>query len=56
MEFYQLLYFSKNCVSVEEPLTKSWFDVPTTQMSIFILFLRVGITVEGAFSLWLSLS
>ena len=31
---------------------KFWFDVPTTQMSIFILFGSAGVIFEGAFSLW----
>ena len=30
--------FLKNFVSTQEPLIKSWFDVPTIQMSILILF------------------
>ena len=34
----------------------SWFDVPATQMSIFILFESVGVVIEGAFSLWVSLT
>ena len=33
----------------------SWFDVPSTQMSIFILFASAGVWFEGAFSLWVSL-
>ena len=33
------------------PLTESWFDVPTTQMSIFILSVTAGVSFEGAFFL-----
>ena len=33
----------------------SWFDVPTTQLLIFILFESVGVLFEGAFFLWISL-
>ena len=33
----------------------SWFDVPATQMSIFILSVSAGVLFEGAFSLWVSL-
>ena len=35
-------------------LIKSWFGVPTTRMSIFILFVSAGVLFEGAFSLWVS--
>ena len=31
---------------------KSWFGVPTTQMSMFILFLSAEALYEGAFSMW----
>ena len=41
-------------VSVSEPLTKSWFDVPTTQIPIFLLFLSVRVLFDGAFSPWVS--
>ena len=48
------LCFSK-FVSVQEPLTKSIFDVTTTQMSIFILFETAEVLFDGALSLWVSL-
>ena len=52
MEFcQQLFYFFENFVSVYEPRLKSSFDVPTTQISIFIIFESVGVLFEGAFSL-----
>ena len=55
-QFYQyLLYFFENFVSVEEPAIKSSFEVPTTQMSIFILSKSAGVLYEGAFSLLVSL-
>ena len=28
---------------VWEPLIKSWYDVPTTQMSIFLLYVSAGV-------------
>ena len=37
--------------SVQEPSVKSWFDVPTTQMPIFVLLVRAGVLFDGAFSL-----
>ena len=42
-------------VSVWEHRIKSWFDVPTTQTSIFKLFESIGISFEIDFSLWVSL-
>ena len=47
------LFFLK-FVSVWEPLKMSWFDVPTTQMPIFILFVSAAVLFGGA--LWVSLS
>ena len=47
--------FFENFISVEEPITNSWFEVPTTQMFIFILFVSAGVSFEGAFSLLVSL-
>ena len=35
---------------------KSWLNVPTTQMSIFIVFERVGVWFEGTFSQWIFLT
>ena len=46
--------FFGNFVLAEEPLIKSWFDVPITQMLIFILFVDAGILFDGTFSLWKS--
>ena len=34
---------------------KSLFNVPTTQMAIFVLFASVVVLFDGAFSLWVSL-
>ena len=34
---------------------KSWSDTPTTQMTIFVLFVSTGVLFDGAFSLWASL-
>ena len=45
--------FLENLVSVKEPL-KSWFDVPITQMPIFIFFVRARVFFKGAISLWIS--
>ena len=36
------LFFGK-FASVLEPLENSWFDVPTTQMSIFVFFVSAGV-------------
>ena len=41
---------------VKETLIKSWFDVLTTQTSIFVLFVSAEILFDGAFCLWVSLS
>ena len=52
MEFRQeLLYFFENFVSVKEPLTKSRFDVPIAQISLFILFVSAEVSFEGLFFL-----
>ena len=47
--------FFANFVSVYEPLRKSWLDVPTTQMPIFVLFVSAGVLFDGTFFLWVSL-
>ena len=53
--FCQLpVYFFESFVPVLEPLIKSWFDVPSTQMPILILLLRAGVLFEGAFPLRVS--
>ena len=49
--FQSLLYFFENFVSVYEPLINTSFDVPVTQMSIFIIFLSAGVLFEGDFPL-----
>ena len=43
--------FFENFVSVSEPPKKSWFDVPITQMSIFIFFVSAGVLFNCVFSL-----
>ena len=40
---------------LQDSLIKSWYDVPTTQMSIFIFFVSAEVLFEGAISLWVSL-
>ena len=47
--------FWKFCFSLRTPY-KSWFEVPTTQMCIFILLVSAGALLEGNLSLWVSLS
>ena len=37
------------------PLIKSWSDMPTTQISIFILFVSAADLFGGGFFLWVSL-
>ena len=49
-------FFLLNFLSVQEPLIKSWSDVPKTQMSTFILFVSAEVLFDGGFSLWVSLS
>ena len=34
----------------------NWFNVPTTQTPIFVLFLSAGVLCDGTFSLWVSLT
>ena len=48
------LFFWKFCFSLTTSL-KSRYDVPTTQMSVFILFVSAGVLLEDAFSLSVSL-
>ena len=48
------LFFGK-FVLVLEPLKKSQFGVPTTQIPIFVFFLSSGVQFYSAFSLWISL-
>ena len=50
-----LFYLFRNFVSFKAPRIKSWFDVPTTQMPLFILFERVGSFAWGCISRWVSL-
>ena len=50
--FFVLFFFVFfNFVSVHKPLTKSRFDVPTTQISVFKFLVSAGVLFEGAFSL-----
>ena len=48
--------FFANFVLIQEPCKKSFFDVTTTQMFIFILFVSAGVLFEGAFTLWVFLA
>ena len=50
-----VLYLFEKFVSGQEPSIKSWFHIPTSQMSIFILLLSLGVLFEGVFSLIVSL-
>ena len=43
--FLKILFQFKN-------LWKSWFDIPTTQITAFVLFVSGGVLFDGAFSLW----
>ena len=49
-----VLPVTETTVSVSEPLTNTWFNVPATHMLIFILSVSVRVLFEGAFSLWVS--
>ena len=49
------LHFEKFFSVYELPI-KSWFDVPTTQMSIFLLFVSAGVHLREFFSLLVSLN
>ena len=49
------LFFWTFCFSLRTPYTKGSFDVPMTQMPIFVLFVSVGVLFDGAFSLLVSL-
>ena len=42
------LFFLQISVSVGEPLMRGWFDVPATQMPIFVLSLSVRVLFDGA--------
>ena len=44
-----------NLLQVRKPLISSWFNVSTTQLSIFVLFVSAWDLFEGVFSLWTSL-
>ena len=55
-EHFQYLNFENFFSVVSEPLIKSWFDVPTTQMPVFILFVNAGVLSDGGVSLWVSLN
>ena len=47
--------FLENFVSVEEPLLKGWFDVVTTQMSIFTLSVSAGFSLSETYYLVMSI-
>ena len=47
--------FLKILLQFKNLLQKSWFDIPTTQMLIFVLSVSAGVLFDGAFSLWVSL-
>ena len=50
-EFCQkLLYFFEDFASFQEPLLKSWFDAPTTQMPILVHFVSAGVLFDTLFS------
>ena len=49
--FLKILFQFKNLSFI-----KSWFDVRTNQISIFVLFVSAAALFDGAFSLWVSLS
>ena len=46
------LLFKNFCFSLWT--IKSWFDVITTQMSIFVFFVSAQVLFDGVFSLWVS--
>ena len=48
------LFFWKFCFSLRT-LIKSWIDISTTQMSIFVFFVSAGVVFDGTFPLWVSL-
>ena len=48
-------FFFEKLISVREPLVSSWFNVPSTQLPIFILFVSTRILQEGTFFLRVSL-
>ena len=50
-----LFFWIKKKNWVEEPLINSWFNVPVTKVSIFVLFLGSWILFESEFSLWVPL-
>ena len=49
------LFFWKFFFSIRTCYIKSWFEVQTTQMSIFILSESSGVLFKGTFSLWVYL-
>ena len=52
----QILCFFESFVSVKESLINNWFNVPTAQTAISVLFLTAEVLFDGAFSLWVSLT
>ena len=49
---FAFIFFFENFVSGWESLKKSWFDVLTTQMSVFILFVSARVLFEGTIFLF----
>ena len=47
--------FWKFCFSLKT-LINNWFNVPTAQTPIFVLFLSAAVSLNGTFSLWVSLN
>ena len=48
------LFFWKFCLSLKTALIKTWFDVSTTQILKFGLFVSAEVLFDGTFSLWVS--
>ena len=51
--FFLFFFFFENLIWV--PLTNSWFNLPISQMPIFILFVSVRVLFKVVFFLWVSL-
>ena len=47
--------WSINWICHNESFIESWFNLPTTEMSISILFVSAWVLFEGAFSVWVAL-
>ena len=62
LQYYREQSFASNCFiflkvlfQVKNLFINDWFNVPTTQTPIFVLFLSSRILFEGDFPLWVSL-